>query len=117
MVHRAGVGPPGCNISDLSIDILVEAFHTLRTPSILTRVAALSQSMNAEDGVARGVESFYRNLPLEDMLCEVSIFDKKSRIAKVYCQDCGLKMSSDVDTFIHESSHRNRSHHVRVPYR
>lgn len=72
--------------------------------------------MNLENGVMNGVNSFKRNLPLEDMLCEVSLFSKKSEIAKVFCQDCGLKMCVGVDRVVHRAQGR-RSKHRRIPYR
>ena len=62
MVHRAGCGPPGCRIQHLTVDKLVHAFDTLRHPETMMNAKALGAKMAAENGVAKGVESFYRNL-------------------------------------------------------
>jgi hypothetical protein len=72
--------------------------------------------MNVENGVREGVKSFERNLPVVDMICEVSIFAKKTKIAKIYCEDCGLKMSIEVDAHVHRNS-GGKSNHVRMNYR
>eukprot|EP00604_Paraphysomonas_vestita_P000020 CAMPEP_0174825612 /NCGR_PEP_ID=MMETSP1107-20130205/42931_1 /TAXON_ID=36770 /ORGANISM="Paraphysomonas vestita, Strain GFlagA" /LENGTH=696 /DNA_ID=CAMNT_0016057393 /DNA_START=331 /DNA_END=2418 /DNA_ORIENTATION=+ len=116
MVYRSGAGPPGCPISTLTTEKLVSAFNVLSSEQTRNNVAVLSQQMNEEKGVIKGVESFLRNLPLEDMICEVSLFCQESRIATVYCRDCGLKMSSLVDQVVHRQR-GGRFYHLRVPYR
>ncbi len=88
----------------------------LTSPDTKSRAISLSEFMSAEDGVAEGIKSFYRNLPLADMICEVSIFQKKNRLAKIYCSDCGLKMSSEVDCVVHRLN-SGRENHNRVPFR
>jgi hypothetical protein len=115
MVYRAGAGPPGCPISDLTTDILVASFRQLASEKTRDCVAELSQKMRAEKGSIQGAKSFIRNLPLEDMLCEVNIFRRRSEIARVYCDDCGLKMSSEADRVLHRPK-GGRSNHLRVPY-
>jgi hypothetical protein len=116
MVSRAGVGPAGCPIGSLTAEILTNAFRVLKSEETKRRVLALSEKMNAEVGALKGVESFERNLPLEDMLCEVSLFNKKSNIAKIFCQDCGLKMCFEVDAVAHRAR-GGRADHRRVAYR
>jgi hypothetical protein len=39
--------------------------------------------MKREDGVEGAVDAFYRNLPVENMICDVSIFLGESRLAQV----------------------------------
>ena len=116
MVHRAGVGPKGCPFSSLTANILTDAFLVLKSTETKRNVAALSAKMNSENGVERGVSSFLRNLPLEDMLCEVSLFKHESHIAKIFCQDCHLKMCSEVDDVVHRAA-GGRARHRRMPYR
>ena len=53
------------------------------------------------DGVAKAVESFYRNLPTGNMICEVSIFLGEIRRADFHCIDCGLSMNEDVSAMVH----------------
>ena len=116
MVYRSGTGPPGCPIISLTTEKLVHAFNVLSSDQTRENVANLSLQMNEEKGVLKGVESFLRNLPLEDMICEVSLFSQESQIATVYCRDCGLKMSTLVDQVVHRQR-GGRFYHLRVPYR
>jgi hypothetical protein len=67
-----------------------------------SRARKMSADMQAEgDGVSEGLKSFYRHLPLEDMICEVSLLKGEVRLAHVFCKTCGLKMDRDVCTLIH----------------
>jgi hypothetical protein len=116
MISRSGAGPPGCPINSFTLEKLISSFHILASSETRDNVRILSQQMNEEAGVLKGVESFFRNLPLEDMICEVSLFRQQSEIALVYCRDCGLKMSSRVDEVIHRLK-GGRQYHLRVPYR
>jgi sterol 3beta-glucosyltransferase len=116
MVYRAGAGPRGCPISQLTTEKLTEAFRVLKSEEIKSNVTALSEKMNQENGVKCGIESFYRNLPVEDMLCEVSLFQKKAKLATRYCQSCGLRMCREADDYLHREG-GGRSHHRRSEYR
>jgi len=67
--------------------------------------------MSEENGVENGTMSFYRQLPVEQMVCDVSIFnDQQSNIAFCFCIDCGLKMSEEVDQVVHRSSGPRKGH-------
>ena len=116
MVHRAGAGPPGCPIADLSVDILKKSLLTLTSQDLRIHVSELSRNMNSEDGVFEGIQSFTNHLPLADMVCEVSLFMGKSDLAKVYCRECGLKMSLTADNVLHREQ-SGREDHTRIPYR
>jgi tartrate dehydratase alpha subunit/fumarate hydratase class I-like protein len=95
----------------------VKNFSTLRDKSTKHNVKRLSEMMLKEDGVAMGVKSFYRNLPLANMVCEVSIFnEKQSNIADFYCVSCDMKMCSEVDQVIHRKG-GGRENHTRMPFR
>ena len=111
-----GAGPPGCPIKNLTTEKLTHAIQFLKDEKTLANVKTLSEKMNAENGVKEGVKSFEKNLPVIDMLCEVSLFAKKSRIAKVYCDTCGLKMSCEVDSFVHREA-GGLAKHARMNYR
>eukprot|EP01038_Epipyxis_sp_PR26KG_P008948 gene8948-12065_t len=117
MVFRAGAGPKGCPISKLTSENLISAFEILRKIETQENAKKLSNEMLLENGVEEGKKSFYRNLPLDNMICEVSIFDhRKSKIAKVYCKDCDLKMCSEVDSVIHQLN-GSRADHTRIHFR
>jgi hypothetical protein len=103
-------------VKDLTVTKLIESLHTLRDPIAIEKTKALGMIMHEEKGVLRGIESFYRNLPLDSMICNVSIFDgQKSRIAKVHCVDCDLNMCTEVDEVIHRNS-CERASHIRTPF-
>ncbi|CAM9385085.1 unnamed protein product, partial [Ectocarpus fasciculatus] len=70
MVHRSGAGPAGCPISKLTQLKFQQALEVLTAPSTQERAATLAVRMSTEDGLAVGVESFHRNLPVADLLCE-----------------------------------------------
>jgi len=117
MVYRAGVGPKGCPIVDLTLEKLMAALKLMRDQETIEKATALGAKMNAEDGVRRGIESFNHNLPLANMLCEVSLFDQQSsRIATTFCADCGLKMCVEVDQILHRPG-SSRVGHKRAPFR
>lgn len=116
MVYRAGAGPPGCPIVRLTVPILKDALLTLTSEEVRSNAAHLSIQMNSEEGVLDGIQSFVNALPLPEMICEVSIFMGKSDLAKVYCRDCGLKMSVTADAVLHRDQ-SGRTHHQRFPYR
>lgn len=114
MVYRAGAGPPGCPIKSLTPDILKEAFICLKSEEVISRAQQLGGAMALEDGVSEGVKSFYKNLPIQDMLCEVSVFDVygKHRIAELYCPDCDLKISKYMHNIIHRPNSDRCNHNV-----
>ena len=117
MIFRAGAGPKGCPIKSVTTQKFIEAFEVMRKPETIRNAKALAEKMAQEDGVATGLESFYRNLPKYDLICEVSIFDKrKVRLARIYCSDCCLKMCEEIDAIVHREA-SGKAHHVRAPYR
>ena len=117
MVYRGGCGPPGCRIRDLTADKLMASLAVLRDPAVIASARQLGEHMCQEDGVAAGIQSFYRNLPLANMICEVSVFDNQTpRVARIYCPDCDLKMCEEA----HRVAHRpgsGREAHQCIPFR
>lgn len=96
---------------------MVEAFELFRQDEVVTQAKNLGEKMMSENGAEEGVKSFHRNLPLPDMLCEVSVFNNlTSQLARVYCVSCGLKMCEEVDRVVHRPGGGRKSH-VRVPFR
>ena len=116
MVHRAGAGPPGCPISRLTIQELKDALLTLTSEDVRSNASQLGVQMNSEEGVLDGIQSFVNQLPLADMVCDVSLFKGKTVLAKVYCRDCGLKMSVTANEILHRDQ-SGREDHQRFPYR
>jgi len=110
MVHRRKAGPKGCPIKQLTTEKLFEAFKVLLDTDTKTTAKLLGDEMNAENGVSNAIKSFYKNLPLRDMICEVSIFNEnQSKTACFFCVDCGLKMCSDVDRVVHRNQNNKKN--------
>ena len=82
MVHRAGVGPKPCRVTKLNKNILVEKLNELTNPVTREKAVALSIQMGEEDGVMAGLEHFWTGLPVDSMMCAVSLIKGKSRLAK-----------------------------------
>ncbi len=122
VVSRAGVGPSPILSHDLNVDNLSDAFEQLKSTSMREKAEQMSQCFEREDGVKAGVEAFYRNLPTEDMVCDVSLFlpeahkeNPNTRFACRWCSECQMKMCLEVDAIIHAKG-SSRSHHVRTKY-
>ena len=116
MCYRSGAGPKGCPVKSLTLQKFVDALQIMRDPQTSKNAKALSIKMQTENGTLAGVNSFYRNLPLHKMVCDVSVFDSQtSRVASVFCDNCGLKMCDVVDKIIHRQD-GGRDQHVRRPH-
>ena len=82
MVHRAGVGPAPCPVDTLTTKILTEKLKELTSETIKKRAVELSRTMNAENGVRGGLEHFCEALPVDNMMCDVSLILGESILAK-----------------------------------
>lgn len=49
----------------------------------IAHAAALAAQMAAEDGVEGACQAFYKHLPVENMICDVSLFRGEYRLAQV----------------------------------
>ena len=90
--EKVGVKP--CPITDLNIEILIEAFKELKSETIQENARQMSLKFGTENGVEAAIESFNRHLPLKNMLCDVSIFQDAPAIADVFCPETGMKLSA-----------------------
>lgn len=76
-VHRSGVGVNLGHISRLNVAKLSAGLRSSK-PSVSTKMAANAKTMaarfEAEDGALNAVRSFYRHLPLDGMVCDVSVW-------------------------------------------
>ena len=50
----------------------------------IAHAAALAAQMAAEDGVEGACQAFYKHLPVENMICDVSLFRGEYRLAQVH---------------------------------
>jgi hypothetical protein len=88
MVHRNLLGPKPCSIPSLSLSIISESLEALLgDKGFLANSVSMRRALLFEDGVEGACRALYKHLPLENMLCEVSIFMGLYRLAKVmlYC--------------------------------
>jgi sterol 3beta-glucosyltransferase len=82
MVHRAGVGPAPCPVDTLTAEILTEKLKELTSKTIKKRAEELSGFMNEENGVMGGLQHFCEALPVDNMMCDVSLILGESVLAK-----------------------------------
>ena len=102
----------GCPIEKLTNQILRDAFLVLLAPETKQNVLALQSKMVLENGVDNAINSFHKHLPMADMLCEISIFQKKSKVAKYYCKNCDFKMCPEVMRHLHRQGSGKEDHLV-----
>lgn len=93
MIHKAGAGPEPIKPGKLSVENLAEAIRVLESDEAKFAAGRMGEQIRAEvrafsigvrlvadeyqNGVERGVESFYRHLPLKNMRCDI----QKQRLA------------------------------------
>eukprot|EP01034_Spumella_vulgaris_P023338 gene23338-29550_t len=114
LVHRGGLGPRPVPVDSLTLDIVAESLAVLRSDALRQNAKEISAVLEVEDGVEGAVEAFYRHLPIENMICDVSMFSGESRLAQIFCKDCGFKMCAEVSDVIH-SPHGTKHAHQLVP--
>jgi hypothetical protein len=81
MVAKAGAGPPPVPYKDLTADALADSITHALKPDSLERAKEMARKIAAEDGMAKGVQSFHRALDTEKMRCQ--IFPDKPAVWRV----------------------------------
>ncbi|KAH6612397.1 UDP-glucose,sterol transferase [Boeremia exigua] len=71
MVGAAGAGPMPVSHQSLTRECLIEALEFCLTPGALSAAQGLAAQMRAEAGVAAAVQSFYDNLPVKNLHCDI----------------------------------------------
>ncbi|KAJ3332125.1 hypothetical protein HDU76_001218 [Blyttiomyces sp. JEL0837] len=89
MIASIGAGPAPVPYKRLTADRLASAIKFALTPEVAAKARTASIKIQSEDGVAEGVRSFHRHLPLDAMRCDVD----PTRLAEVYVEDLDLKVS------------------------
>ncbi|KAK0185950.1 UDP-Glycosyltransferase/glycogen phosphorylase [Armillaria mellea] len=90
MIHKAGAGPAPIPPKSLTVDSLKDAITFAISPTAKSAARRMSEQIRHDDGVNRGVESFYRHLPLKNMRCDLD----PSRIAVWWSTKHCLKLSA-----------------------
>jgi UDP:flavonoid glycosyltransferase YjiC (YdhE family) len=111
MISRKGVAPEPCRASELTSQTLTNAFLQMQSDHMQEAARNLALDLKKENGVENAVRAFYKHLPLQSMLCDVSLFLGSSILADEYCATCYLKFSKQVSDVVH----RHFSKHVRLP--
>lgn len=101
MVFQARVGLPPVPVVELTAEKLATAFKDLRSPSLVSAAERMAERLGRENGAKEGLKAFYRHLPVEDMVCDVSLFTDTPRLARAFCTTCGLKLSSEAHAALH----------------
>jgi UDP:flavonoid glycosyltransferase YjiC (YdhE family) len=134
MMYRRNFGPKPCPVGNLNLMEIVSAFEVLQRESTLRAAEAVGESMAREDGVENAVRAFYQHLPLENMVCEVSLMMAKrndmcqavnndvdsvisvpTELAQVYCVQCGLKMTQENADILHSDAGLHMQDHEILP--
>ncbi|KAL4782156.1 hypothetical protein BJX76DRAFT_349619 [Aspergillus varians] len=71
LVAAAGAGPRPIPQRELNVDNLTEAIHLCLQPETRRAAQNIASGMQHESGVQAAVDSFHRNLPLEQMQCDL----------------------------------------------
>lgn len=66
-VYNAGAGPMPIPFKHLSVDNLTAALRTAISPEVVAGAGVLGEKIRAEKGEERGVKSFTRNMPFNDL--------------------------------------------------
>lgn len=99
--HKHHLGPPPCPASQLSLPRVVEGLQALKNPQTAQNALVMSKKLSAEDGAKSAVAAFYKHLPINVQLCQVSVFMGENQLAQVYCVDCCLRMTVHVSNILH----------------
>ncbi|KIM49654.1 glycosyltransferase family 1 protein [Hebeloma cylindrosporum] len=90
MIHKSGAGPQPIPHKELTTEKLRDAITFAISPIAKKAASDLAQKIHDENGVARGVDSFYKHLPLLNMRCALD----PSRVAVWWSPEQCLKLSA-----------------------
>jgi sterol 3beta-glucosyltransferase len=104
-VSLAGVGPAPCPITKLTIEILAQKLVELASQELQKSAKELAKDMAQEDGILGGRNHFIDCLPVDNMLCDVSLLLGEVQMARYRLvgsgsssglRRYGIKVSSEV---------------------
>ncbi|KAI9909569.1 hypothetical protein PsorP6_014822 [Peronosclerospora sorghi] len=94
----AGVGIEPLEVDALTPGNLVHVFRVLLDPKLAHCARRLASKFSSSDAIEAAVSSFYSNLPLEGMTCDLDA----TRIARVYDSVHELKLSYESRLVVHK---------------
>jgi hypothetical protein len=71
MVHAAGAGPRPIDHKSLTTESLSQAIEVLLHPDTVLAAERIAEKMKHETGVKEAVKSFHRNLPFQQLNCDM----------------------------------------------
>lgn len=71
MVSKAGAGPRPIPCRELTVDALAEGINYCLSKEAMLAATSLAAKMESEAGVRAAVQSFHRQLPLEQIRCDL----------------------------------------------
>ncbi|KAF4318338.1 hypothetical protein G195_008338 [Phytophthora kernoviae 00238/432] len=89
MCVTARVGVPPINLQTCTVDSLAASFHQLLEPELKKRAEEIAKTFSPNESLEKAVETFYSNLPLRAMRCDVD----ENKIARIYDPRSELKLS------------------------
>jgi sterol 3beta-glucosyltransferase len=89
MCVAAGVGIPPIDLRVCTVASLATSFQQILEPQVRARAEEVAQTFQPEQALEKAVDSFYMNLPLKAMRCDVD----ESKIARIYDPRLELKLS------------------------
>ncbi|KUF92311.1 bZIP transcription factor 1 [Phytophthora nicotianae] len=89
MCVTAGVGIPPIDLRKCTVESLVSSFKHILQPEIRDKAQEVSQTFQPKQALEKAVESFYMNLPLRAMRCDID----KDKVARIYDPRLELKLS------------------------
>ncbi|PPQ66045.1 hypothetical protein CVT26_010801 [Gymnopilus dilepis] len=89
MIYKAGAGPKPIPQKELTAKRLAEAIKFALSPPVKEAAKSLAEKICYEDGVRRGIDSFYKHLPLLNMRCALD----PSRVAVWWSKEHSLRLS------------------------
>ena len=123
-VAMAGVGPKACPITKLTAETLAEKLKDLSSADLQARAKQLASDMARENGIEGGRDHFIDSLPVDNMLCDVSLVLGETQLARHRVigsgglRHHGLKVGSEVaGTHADATMNKNRSSTLSSPIR
>ncbi|KDQ59788.1 glycosyltransferase family 1 protein [Jaapia argillacea MUCL 33604] len=105
MIHRAGGGPEPIPQKELSVDNLSAGLRYVLTPTARRAAERMGEQIRGEDGVANGLQSFYKHLPLLNMRCDLI----PSKVAVWWCTKYCLRLSALAAQVLIDAGHLSSS--------
>ncbi|KXS20638.1 glycosyltransferase family 1 protein [Gonapodya prolifera JEL478] len=104
MIANRGAGPPPIPFKKLTSDKLADAIKFCLRPDVQKIAEEIKDMMSSEDGVAEGVASFHKHLPLENMVCDIH----RTQLARWFSEESCSKLSDHVALVLIEAGRISR---------